>query len=195
MNYLAHALLSGADQHLVVGNFIADHLRGNRFEGLPPGIIEGIRLHRQIDEFTDQHPLFKKSKRHFYQDFEKYSGILVDIYFDHLLASNFHHWSPTPLKLFAGSMYDIYNRHQEHLPQGSQRFLSYVMSNNVYETYAEEEGIRTVLFHLSHRLNHGVRLDESLHQFRSARPVLEEDFTSFFKEAQARFPFVKESGT
>lgn len=187
MNYLAHALLSGTDQHLVVGNFIADHLRGNRFEGLPEGIISGIKLHRQIDEFTDQHVLFKKSKRHFYKDFEKYSGILVDIYFDHLLARNFHLWSPVPLREFAGNMYEIYNRHQDLLPKGSQRFLSYVLSNNVYESYAEEEGIRTVLYHLSHRINHGVRLDESFEQFVRVLPGLEEDFASFFSDARSRF--------
>ena len=83
MNYLAHAFLSNNDRDLLIGNFIADHLRGNDFKDHKPEIIEGIYMHRKIDTFTDSHPNFKASKRLFYNGYERYSGILIDIYFDY----------------------------------------------------------------------------------------------------------------
>jgi len=59
VNYLAHAFLSNNNADLLIGNFIADHLRGNNFEGYSQEVQKGILLHRKIDEFTDNHPNFK----------------------------------------------------------------------------------------------------------------------------------------
>ena len=87
MNYLAHAFLSNNDSNLLIGNFIADHLRGNDFKNYSPQIIEGIHLHRKIDSFTDSHLNFKASKRLFYIGYERYSGILIDIYLISLINS------------------------------------------------------------------------------------------------------------
>ena len=90
MNYLAHSYLSFQQPDLIIGNFIADSIQGNRFEGLTDGIIKGISLHRKIDVFTDSHPIFLTSKHRFSKDFDKYSGVLMDIIYDHYLAKNFN---------------------------------------------------------------------------------------------------------
>lgn len=183
MNYLAHAFLSKNDEHLLIGNFIADHLRGNDFSAYPQEVVEGILLHRRIDSFTDQHEVFRRSKRIFYDGFEKYSGILVDIYFDHLLAKNFHHFSDINLKNFSGRVYKVYKAHRFMLPTGSDRFLNYVLKNNIYEAYAQTEGIEKVLYHLSHRIGHGVQLDVSIVKFLEHESSLSNDFRLFFEEA------------
>lgn len=183
MNYLAHAFLSNNKNHLLVGNFIADHLRGNQFGHLPENIIEGIHLHRRIDTFTDAHPEFKKAKRIFYQGFEKHSGILVDIYFDHILAKNFEKYASSTLHEFSSTVYRVYAEHTDHLPHSSSRFLEYVMKNNVYHAYASSEGIEKVLYHLSHRIQHNVQLDASMALFRANEPELLESFDSFFIDA------------
>lgn len=187
MNYLAHAFLSNNDKNLLVGNFIADHLRGNHFEGYSKEIIEGIHLHRRIDTFTDAHPLFKSAKRLFYEGFEKYSGVLVDIYFDHLLAKNFNRYSEVPLDIFSEKVYSVYKQHKDILPAHSSGFLEYVLKNNIYFAYGSQEGIETVLFHLSHRLNHNVRLDHSLELFSKNELLLDGYFDAFFKEAMREF--------
>lgn len=187
MNYLAHAFLSNNNKDLLVGNFIADHVRGNRFENYPEQIVEGIYLHRQIDAFTDAHPLFKASKRFFYNGFEKYSGVLIDIYFDHLLALNFNKYSGIPLPQFASGVYAVYEGSKALLPQNSSRFLEYVMQNDVYVAYARPEGIERVLNHLSHRIGHGIRLDHSFSLFKTHQSALQDNFFSFFKDATAQF--------
>ncbi|MCC6370003.1 MAG: DUF479 domain-containing protein [Bacteroidia bacterium] len=187
MNYLAHALLSNNNTELLIGNFIADHLRGNDFGNYSQGIVEGIYLHRRIDTFTDAHPLFKASKRIFYKGFEKHSGILVDIYFDHLLAKNFQNFHHQALPQFAEVVYGAYSSHQHLLPQSSSRFLDYVLKNNIYSAYATAQGIEQVLFHLSQRIKHQVRLDESLKLFTEAESELQNNFSVFFSEAQVEF--------
>jgi acyl carrier protein phosphodiesterase len=187
MNYLAHAFLSNNNKDLLIGNFIADHVRGNHFENYPEEIVKGIYLHRQIDTFTDAHPLFKASKRLFYEGFEKYSGVLVDIYFDHLLARDFETYSIVPLKQFSKTVYDIYQQSQSLLPQHSSNFLDYVLKNDIYTSYSLLEGIERVLFHLSQRINHQVRLDQSIPLFSAHEKELQQNFDSFFKEAMAEF--------
>lgn len=187
MNYLAHALLSGNDPEIIVGNFIADHLRGNDFSAFSPGIIKGIQMHRQIDHFTDSHELFRASKRIFYDGFEKHSGILVDIYFDHLLANNFQNFSAVNLNDFSNMVYEIYKNARATLPAGSNRFLDYVLKNNIYQSYSKQEGIETVLVHLSHRISHGVKLQESINLFTTHQESLNKNFKQFFSEAQYAF--------
>ncbi|MBL7934152.1 MAG: DUF479 domain-containing protein [Bacteroidia bacterium] len=187
MNYLAHAYLSNNNNDLLIGNFIADHVRGNVLDGYPAGIVEGIKLHRKIDTFTDEHPMFRKSKRIFYDDFEKHSGILVDIYFDYFLAKDFNSHSNTPLKEFSKNVYSVYTENIGYLPETSARFLSYVIKNNIYESYGNIEGISQVLFHLSHRIKHGVALQDSVKVLNEKLPEMQANFDAFFKDLKAEF--------
>lgn len=186
MNYLAHAFLSDNEPGLLVGNFIADHL-GSRYDHLPEHIAKGVILHRKIDSFTDHHPLFKESKRLFYDGFEKYSGVLIDIYFDHILARNYEDYSEKILSHHSQEIYRTYQDHISHLPKSSVQFLEYVLRNDIYNAYATEEGIEKVLYHLSHRINHGVRLDGSMTIFRKHQDELEQNFRTFFGEAIQEF--------
>ncbi len=187
MNYLAHAFLSGNNEDLLLGNFIADHLRGGELRNYQPGVAAGIILHRKIDSFTDQHPLFRASKRLFYNGFEKHSGILVDIYFDHLLARDFPKYSLTALDEFSHRVYKVYRAQQTIIPVSSQRFLDYITNNGIYQSYASETGISTVLQHLSQRIRHGVHLHYSLDLFQKHEKQLAEYFSAFFEEARRTF--------
>ncbi|PBQ34157.1 ACP phosphodiesterase [Sphingobacteriaceae bacterium] len=187
MNYLAHAFLSNNDEDLLIGNFIADHLRGNNFTGLSQKVIEGVLLHRKIDSFTDEHPEFKKSKRVFYDGFEKYSGILIDIYFDYFLAKDFSSYSNVSLAEFSKKVYKVYSDNQHLLPKSSNRFLEYVIQNDIYHSYSKIEGIQTVLNHLSHRIKHPVQLDNSIKLFKEYENELQSNFDAFFKDVFKEF--------
>lgn len=187
MNYLAHAFFSNNNEGLLLGNFIADHLRGNDFSAYSPEVVAGITLHRRIDTFTDTHAEFKKSKRFFYNGFEKYSGILVDIYFDYFLAKNFARYSEISLDDFSEKVYKVYADHRSLLPAHSSRFLEYVLNNNIYVSYSKIEGIETVLSHLSHRIRHAVQLNRSLELFEKHRLELEANHEAFFRDALLEF--------
>ena len=63
MNFLSHLYLSGESEGLLIGNFIADSLKGSAFNTFSPEIQKGILLHRKIDTYTDSHPIVDESKK------------------------------------------------------------------------------------------------------------------------------------
>lgn len=182
MNYLAHSFLSFSNEAITVGNFIADHIKIKDTGYLPEEIRRGVILHRRIDNFTDSHPLFVKSKRNFYDGFERYSGVLVDIYYDYLLAKNFSKFSDIDLKPFTQNLYVVLQNNREHLPISSIGFLDYVIKNNTFYEYSKIEGIELVLKHLSYRINHGIFLNESLPLFLANEKSIEVDFMEFLPD-------------
>lgn len=182
MNYLAHSLLSFNNEPILIGNFIADHIKMADTHHLPELIKKGVIIHRKIDSYTDSHPLFIQSKRFFYDGFERYSGVLVDIYYDYLLAKNFPQFSNIALKEYTQSVYDILDRNTEYLPESSKGFLSYVKKNDTFFEYSKIEGIELVLKHLSYRINHGIFLNESLPLFLDNQEKIENDFLVFMNE-------------
>src|ERR1700752_360781 len=100
LNFLAHIYLSGNDDQLMIGNFIADYVKGKKKDEYPPGIKKGIELHRAIDDFTDHHEITSRSKNRLRSKYGKYSGVITDLYYDHFLASNFSIYHNVPLKEF-----------------------------------------------------------------------------------------------
>ena len=81
MNFLAHLYLSQDNTNIMIGNFIADHIRGNNYEEYSKEIQRGIFLHREIDTFTDNHQIVRKSKRRLHQRYRHYDGVIIDIFF------------------------------------------------------------------------------------------------------------------
>ena len=88
MNYLAHIYLSGEDDFVKIGNFIADGIKGRKYKLYPGKIQIGILLHRKIDWFSDNDDIFKKSKRRLDKKYGHYKGVIIDIFYDHFLAKN-----------------------------------------------------------------------------------------------------------
>ena len=185
MNYLAHSFLSFQNTDLIIGNFIADSIQGNRFDGLTEGIIKGISLHRKIDTYTDAHPLFLTSKHRFSKDFDKYSGVLMDIIYDHYLAKNFEQYSSLSLQNHADGIYDILKNNYDFLPEHAKRFYGYMTERNILFHYSSIEGIQTVLTHLSNRIRNRFELQLAIPILEANYQEIEEEFFIFFKDLQA----------
>ena len=81
MNFLAHLYLSKNHTNILIGNFIADSIRGNQFTHLHPEIQQGIVLHRHIDTYTDAHPIVRKSKRRLHERYGHYDGVIIDLFY------------------------------------------------------------------------------------------------------------------
>ena len=85
MNYLGHLVLSGQDDEVLLGNFMADAVKGSSYKMYSTGVQKGILLHRKIDDFTDKHQSYLEGKRRFYDVYPKMGGVILDIVYDHLL--------------------------------------------------------------------------------------------------------------
>ncbi|WP_321371315.1 ACP phosphodiesterase [uncultured Draconibacterium sp.] len=141
MNYLAHLHLSGESEKLLVGNFIGDYVKGNKYLQYDEEIAKGILLHRQIDSFTDSHPLQKEAKLMFRDEFGLYSGIVVDFMYDHFLAKNWNNYSAVHLPAFAKRVHAVLLSNFTVLPRRVQGFLPFLIQNKRLLSYASIDGI------------------------------------------------------
>ena len=141
MNYLAHIFLSDGDGREQVGNFMADAVKGSSFDGYPAAVVRGVRLHRAIDHFTDTHPAVKAALNELKPHFGRYSGALMDIYFDYLLASRFGEFSRVPLKRFARRFYRVMVLNRRYLPDRIRSFMWHFIMTDRLSKYAAIGGI------------------------------------------------------
>ena len=107
MNFLAHLYLSGNNKEVILGNFIADAVKGKELNRYKEQVQVGIRLHRAIDTYTDKHPVVEKSKERLRGKYHKYAGVIVDMFYDHFLAANWNEYSNEPLNKFTSNAYRI----------------------------------------------------------------------------------------
>lgn len=141
MNYLAHLYLSGKEEKTMVGNFIADHVKGRSFEKFPTDIQKGILLHRSIDFYTDSHPKFREAKKLLQPGFGLYSGIVVDLLYDHFLAQSWERYCDLSLRTFSKRSHAILLINYRYLPKRVQAFLPILIQNRRLESYATVNGI------------------------------------------------------
>jgi acyl carrier protein phosphodiesterase len=151
MNYLAHIFLSGSDENVIIGNFIGDYVKGRDFNLYPPGIKQGILLHRRIDAFTDTHKIVHQSMRYFAPKYHKYAGIIIDILYDHFLANNWEKFSPLPLLEVKESLFICLKKYYALLPDRVQFFIPSFIKNDWIEIYSSVDGFLNVLLRMSNR--------------------------------------------
>ncbi|WP_216688754.1 acyl carrier protein phosphodiesterase [Hymenobacter siberiensis] len=190
MNFLAHLFLSGAPgsapyADVLLGNFIADSVPGRQFENYPPAVQTGIRLHRAIDTFTDQHPVVRRSTQRLRAaGYGKYAGVISDMFLDHLLARNFREFSAESLPDFTRRVYALLAAREAEMPPRVQHFFPYMAQQNWLLTYAETEGISRALSGLSRRASAGSGMETAATELVANYEEYEADFRAFFPELQ-----------
>jgi acyl carrier protein phosphodiesterase len=181
MNYLAHIFLSGSDENVIIGNFIGDYVKGRDFNLYPPGIKQGILLHRRIDAFTDKHKIVHQSMSYFAPKYHKYAGIIIDILYDHFLANNWEKFSPQPLLVLKENLFECLKRNYVNLPERVQFFVPSFIKNDWISIYASIDGIINVLLRMSNRTT---LPDES----EFAREILHKYYIQLQSEFLTYFP-------
>ncbi len=182
MNYLAHLYLSGENELLKVGNFIGDYVKGKQHEKYEPTIQRGILLHRQIDSFTDTHSTIKEAVQFFRPEYRKYSGIIIDIVFDHFLASGWNNYSELSLRNFSKHSYAVLLSNFSVLPKRVKLFLPFLIQHKRLESYASFKGLRESLEIMSRRTSLPDKTDFAMQVLQDNYSDLEELFKSFFPE-------------
>jgi acyl carrier protein phosphodiesterase len=182
MNYLAHIYLSGENDLITIGNFIADGIKGKDYKQYPIKIQIGILLHRNIDTFTDAHKTVRKSTKRLHEKYSHYSGIIVDMLYDHFLAKNWSKYSDIPLKDYAESFYDSLEKHYDVLPMRIQKMMPYMMTDNWLLSYASIDGITRALEGMNRRTKNRSSMNEAVNELDEFYTDFENEFTQFFEE-------------
>lgn len=182
MNFLAHIYLSGDSDAVTIGNFIADGIRGKDYKKYPEGIQKGILLHRAIDSFTDAHKTVRQSTKRLHKNYGHYSGVIVDILYDHFLAKNWSQYSNIPLEQYVEKFYDILEDHYEVLPLRIKRMMAYMIPNNWLLSYASIDGITRVLAGMNRRTQNRSKMNLAVNELEEFYEEFENEFTIFFAE-------------
>jgi len=182
MNFLAHIYLSGEDQGITIGNFIADGIKGKKYDKYPLKIQKGILLHRAIDSFTDQHPTVRQSTARLHENYGHYSGVIVDILYDHYLAKNWEKYHTQPLADYIQDFYELLRTSFEILPSRIQRMMPYMISDNWLLSYATIPGISNILDQMNVRTKGVSKMNFAVMELEQYYTEFESEFTSFFAE-------------
>jgi acyl carrier protein phosphodiesterase len=194
MNYLAHLFLSGEDEELMIGNFIADAVKGRQYKNYSDRVREGILLHRYIDSFTDSHSKVEESKKRLREKYRKYAPIIVDIYYDHFLALHWNKFSQHPLPDYSVHVYRILKNNLNELPLKSVQFLGYMMRNDILCAYATIEGVRQVLEGMAFRASFTSNMEHAAADLQEHYSAFEKEFLEFFPQLQKYVFDLAESG-
>jgi len=183
VNFLAHLFLSGNDAEIMVGNFIGDFVRGKYFhEQYPPSIALGIELHREIDEFTDNHSVVMESKKRLRPKYHHYSPVIIDMFYDHFLAKNWNTYSTTPLDQYARDAYAILNKYVSIVPGQVGRLLPYMIQGNWLYNYSSIEGIHRALSGMAQRTPYNSKMEEASRDLEEYYKLFQYEFLAFFPE-------------
>ena len=182
MNYLAHLYLSGNDDFIKIGNFMADSIKGNKYNLFPVKLQKGILLHRKIDWFTDNNDIVKQSKKRLNKRYGHFKGIIIDILFDHYLAKNWNDYSNIPLQKFTHSFYLSLQDNYGLLPERIQFMMPYMIEADWLTNYANLTGIESVLIGMNKRTKELGQMDLAIEDLKNNYHEFEGDFTLFFKD-------------
>jgi acyl carrier protein phosphodiesterase len=182
MNYLAHIYLSGDNDLVTIGNFIADGIKGKNYKKRQREVQIGILLHRHIDTFTDAHKTVRKSTKRLHKNYGHYSGVIVDILYDHFLAKNWKNYSNIPLRDYADAFYNSLETNYEILPPRIQKMMPYMLADNWLLSYESIDGISRVLAGMNRRTKNISGMDKAVNELKEFYEEFENEFTLFFDE-------------
>lgn len=182
MNFLAHLYLAGNDTDSIIGNFIADHVKGNSINLYGENIKRGIRFHRMIDEYTDKNEIVMDAVINLRPYYRKYAGVVLDMYYDHFLGTQWSQYSAEPLPEFTLRMYKVLISHMNILPKRSQYILPYMMEGNWLLNYRHFDGLHQALSGIAQRTKFKSGLESSVEHLRNNYEFYGSSFNEFFPQ-------------
>lgn len=184
MNFLAHLYLSDNDPELAIGNFIADFIKGSGLDNYPESIKNGILLHRSIDDYTDNHPIVLESKKRLQPIYRHYSGVIVDIYYDHFLALDWLKFSSINLREFVDQQYELLTNNKKILPKSTQHMLPHMIAHDWLYNYQYFEGIQRVMKGMASRTRFNSKMEQSVKELKLYHDEFRSEFHAFFPELE-----------
>jgi acyl carrier protein phosphodiesterase len=151
MNYLGHIFLSGENELLLVGNFIADDVKGKKYLEYPSEVQKGILLHRSIDHFTDNNIYWQSIREMIRPVYHRYAGVTSDLFIDHFLATRWDFYSSNPLQIYVKWVHAVFLRNYSILPERIRGFLAFLIQHKRLLSYSEISGIEESLYIMSLR--------------------------------------------
>jgi len=189
LNWLAHVFLSEEDVEQRLGNLLADLVRGADRTAMSAGFLLGVRRHRAIDSYTDAHAVVRRSRMRIGAEHRRFSGVLVDVFYDYFLATNWLRYSSQTLQDFTSDFYADVRAHPLELPDAARTTLDRIIRYDLLGAYRTLDGVEQSLRRLSRGLTARWRreftLERAVADLRTHEAELADDFAAFFPALQA----------
>ncbi|MDY3555366.1 acyl carrier protein phosphodiesterase [Gemmata sp. JC717] len=190
MNFLAHLHLADGDAGDMTGGIAADFVRHPDLAALAPDVLRGVMLHRAVDGFTDRNPITLRSISRISREFGWFSGIVIDIYYDHILARDWRTYSAESLRAFATRSYAVLEDRHVALPGHARDFIRTFIDQDRLNLYATREGIQDTLARVSRVIaeripNRAMWLPDAMPLLIARDADLAADFHAFYPELMA----------
>jgi acyl carrier protein phosphodiesterase len=187
MNFLGHLYFSGNNKELMLANLFGDFARGSKHAHLPEVIQQGIKLHRKIDFYIDNHPLVKELKFDLMSDLPKVGPIAVDLFFDHLLARNWTQFHPTEYTSFLNEFYKHETDFHSHYPVDFLDFMNKLRTHQWMNQYPTKYGLMKSCEGVAKRISFETKLPTAHLVFDQMELQIEEVFHRFMSDAINQF--------
>lgn len=182
MNYLAHFQLSHGNEGLMIGALLGDFVKGPLKGEYPQSWEHGITLHRRIDAYTDSHSLTKSAQALLAKKYRRFSGIMLDVAFDHFLNIHWQRFHPQTLPAFIHDTYQLLSKYK--LPQAAQRQADNLIKYDVLTHYQDWNTVDVALGKIGERLRVENPLASSAEELKKYYPQLEQIFLEFYPHIQ-----------
>ncbi len=166
----------------MVGNFLADFISNKEVAKLPTDIRKGVAMHRQIDSFTDQHPMVKQGAKRLHPSHGKYAPVILDVFHDFLLAQNWARYSAQDLPKFARSVYEVLLRHLPIMPEFLHERLPRMVADDWLVRYGTEDGLRFTFSRVKLRSSAPHFFENAVENLTKHYTLFNEEFNSFFPD-------------
>ena len=184
MNFLAHAFLAGDVETDRVGGVLGDFVKGPLPAGLPPGLAAGVALHRAIDSFADRHPAFAASRARISATRRRVGGILVDLFYDHLLAKDWEKHHTLPLSAYAARVYAELSTHAPGLPTRANEIAVSMRRGNWLTSYRDIAHVGEAIDRMAiYRMRRANPLGGGVEEFLAGADGFSADFAAFLPDA------------
>ncbi len=187
MNFLAHSYLSPNIPLIKLGNTFGDFVKGKAMLDVHPEVVKGVLLHREIDSFTDKHPITQECKKIFINQIGLFSGIVVDMVYDHFLAKNWQQYSNLSLGEYAQNLYKDFDNQHDNLPEKVCQVVPYMKAQNWILSYQTVEGLEKILKQMSQRISNKKELNSCIPLLLTHENTIESMFFEFFESAKKEF--------
>jgi acyl carrier protein phosphodiesterase len=184
VNWLAHVYLSEPNVEFRLGNLLADIVKGEQRTAMPVAFLRGVRCHHAIDSFTDAHPVVRRSRARVGAAQRRFSGVLVDVFYDFCLANAWERYCAVALDTFTAGFYADIRTSTIDLPEQARAVTERIVKHDLLGSYRRVEGVerslRRISAYLSSRWHREFALETGVADLVAQQDDFAADFADFF---------------
>lgn len=183
MNYLAHIFLAGPDEKAMLGALLGDFVKPGSAFAFEPVIEAEIVIHGMVDTFTDSHPIVVEAKSRFSPQTRRYAGILLDVYYDHVLSTHWSDHCSQPLESYTTSLYRALQSSVDVLPPRLAELAPTMVREDWLGSYRTFAGVERAISRIGERMSRNAHLlQQGLRDLEEHEEALTLGFRQFFPQ-------------